>query len=263
MAPDRRADPEGYLAVARSHPRWMVSAFWDALAAHRGAERAHQDIDDLLAADNSRPRVTLVVRPGLAEASELVAAGARSAAKFSPYGAYLAAGDPGALKAVQEGRAGVQDEGSQLVATALATAELEGRDERWLDMCAGPGQGRAAGRPGRRTRRALLAAEIAPHRAGLVRKALRSYGDSVQVVAADGIRPPWRPGSFDRVMVDAPCTGLGALRRRPEARWRRAPEDLERLVRVQRRLLSSALDSVADRRPGRLCDVLAASGRDA
>jgi 16S rRNA (cytosine967-C5)-methyltransferase len=114
-----------------------------------------------------------------------------------------------------------------------------------------------------------VASEIAPHRAGLVRKALSPYaalvtagpdgGDqdaehgekhgekhrsALEVIAADGIRPAWAPGSFDRVMVDAPCTGLGALRRRPEARWRRAPEDLDRLVRVQRRLLSSALDSV-------------------
>ena len=69
------------------------------------------------------------------------------------------------------------------------------------------------------------------------------------MIAADGIRAPWQPGSFDRVMLDAPCTGLGALRRRPESRWRRGPEDLERLTRVQRRLLSSALDSV---RPGGL-----------
>jgi 16S rRNA (cytosine967-C5)-methyltransferase len=182
------------------------------------------------------------------------------------------------LAPVREGRAGVQDEGSQLVAAALAAAPLEGRDERWLDMCAGPG-GKAALLAGLALERgaSLLANEIAPHRAELVRKALRGYGDrlvggdsdvhgddaavtpsdsatppdsaTLQVIAADAIRAPWRPGSFDRVMLDAPCTGLGALRRRPESRWRRAPQDLERLTRVQRRLLSSALDSV---RPGGL-----------
>jgi 16S rRNA (cytosine967-C5)-methyltransferase len=168
----------------------------------------------------------------------------------------------------------VQDEGSQLVAAALATAPLEGPDEYWLDMCAGPG-GKAALLAGLALERgaSLLANEIAPHRAELVRRALRGYGDrladaasvgaaedpqgadappkpgTLQVIAADGIRAPWKKEAFDRVMLDAPCTGLGALRRRPEARWRRGPEDLERLTRVQRRLLSSALDSV---RPGGL-----------
>lgn len=263
IAPDRQDDPEGFLAVSRSHPRWIVAALWDSLQAHRGAERAHQDVGDLLDADNARPGVTLVTRPGLAQVGELTDLGAL-AARYSPYAAYLAGGDPGALAPVREGRAGVQDEGSQLVATALANAPLEGRDERWLDMCAGPG-GKAALLAGLALERgaSLLANEIAPHRAELVRRALRGYGDrlvgadeaggdssgALQVIAADGIRAPWQPGSFDRVMLDAPCTGLGALRRRPESRWRRGPEDLERLTRVQRRLLSSAIDSV---RPGGL-----------
>ena len=273
IAPNAQDDPEGFLAVSRSHPRWIVSALWDSLQAHRGAQRAHQDIGELLDADNARPGVTLVTRPGLAEVGELTDLGAL-AARYSPYAAYLAGGDPGTLAPVREGRAGVQDEGSQLVATALATAPLEGRDERWLDMCAGPG-GKAALLAGLALERgaSLVASEIAPHRAELVRRALRGYGERVvgaeaadddargggggggdrasassggtlQVIAADGIRAPWRPESFDRVMLDAPCTGLGALRRRPESRWRRGPEDLERLTRVQRRLLSSALDSV-------------------
>jgi 16S rRNA (cytosine967-C5)-methyltransferase len=260
IAPNAQDDPEGFLAMSRSHPRWIVSALWDSLQAHRGAQRAHQDIGELLDADNARPGVTLVTRPGLAEVGELMGLGAQ-AARYSPYAAYLPGGDPGALPPVREGRAGVQDEGSQLVATAMATAPLEGRDERWLDMCAGPG-GKAALLAGLALERgaSLLANEIAPHRAELVRRALRGYDDrfvgaageattplssgTLQVIAADGIRAPWQQGSFDRVMLDAPCTGLGALRRRPEARWRRGPEDLERLTRVQRRLLSSAIDSV-------------------
>ncbi|MFL6117078.1 MAG: RsmB/NOP family class I SAM-dependent RNA methyltransferase [Catenulispora sp.] len=274
IAPDPQADPEGFLSASRSHPRWIVSALWDSLQAHRGAERAHRDIGELLAADNARPGVTLVTRPGLADVKELTELGAL-AARYSPYAAYLAGGDPAGLEPVREGRAGVQDEGSQLVAIALAAAPLDGRDERWLDMCAGPG-GKAALLAGLALERgaSLLANEIAPHRAELVRRALRGYGErvaggdeallgggeqsvgadgispgSLHVIAADGIRAPWQPGSFDRVLLDAPCTGLGALRRRPESRWRRVPEDLERLTRVQRRLLSSALDSV---RPGGL-----------
>jgi len=276
VAPNPQEDPEGFLAVSRSHPRWIVSALWDSLQAHRGAQRAHGDVGELLDADNARPGVTLVTRPGLAQVEELTDLGAL-AARYSPYAAYLAGGDPGALAPVRQGRAGVQDEGSQLVAMALAAAPLEGRDERWLDMCAGPG-GKAALLAGLALERgaSLLANEIAPHRAELVRRALRGYGErlvgtdaaeenaadvkthaddseaahgTLQVIAADGIRAPWQPGSFDRVMLDAPCTGLGALRRRPESRWRRTPDDLERLTRVQRRLLSSALDSV---RPGGL-----------
>jgi 16S rRNA (cytosine967-C5)-methyltransferase len=149
---------------------------------------------------------------------------------------------------VAEGRAGVQDEGSQLVAVALAGAPVEGRDERWLDVCAGPG-GKAAllaglaGAAGAR----LVAGEVQPHRAGLVARTLAGASGVAGVLTADGTRPPWRPGTFDRVLVDAPCTGLGALRRRPESRWRRTPADLETLVPLQRALLATALDSV---RPG-------------
>jgi 16S rRNA (cytosine967-C5)-methyltransferase len=161
------------------------------------------------------------------------------------------AGDPGSLPAVREGRAGVQDEGSQLVALALAAAELAGRDERWLDLCAGPGGkagllGAIAAQRGAR----LTAVEQAPHRADLVRSAVAALGDTVEVRTADGREVGAdEPGAYDRVLVDAPCTGLGALRRRPEARWRRQPADLTGLAPLQRDLLGSALDAV---RPGGL-----------
>jgi len=140
----------------------------------------------------------------------------------------------------------VQDEGSQLAALLLARAPLEGPDAVWLDVCAGPGGKTgllAAVRPeGVR----LTAADRAPHRAELVRRALRDE-DDVEVVVADGRTPPWSPGSFDRVLLDAPCTGLGALRRRPEVRWRRTPGDVPPLVDLQTALLDGALASV---RPG-------------
>jgi 16S rRNA (cytosine967-C5)-methyltransferase len=139
----------------------------------------------------------------------------------------------------------VQDEGSQLVALALANAPLDGPDARWLDGCAGPG-GKAALLAALAAQRGavLLASEKQPHRAGLVAKALAGNPGPYQVVAADGTRPAWRPGSFDRVLVDVPCTGLGALRRRPEARWRRRPEDLDACAPHQRSLLRTALESV-------------------
>ena len=96
----------------------------------------------------------------------------------------------------------------------------------------------------------MLAIEQHLHRAGLVRRALGGTGGLPGfngVVAADGTKPPLAAASADRVLVDAPCTGMGALRRRPEARWRRSPDDLLTLVLLQRRLLASALDLV---RPG-------------
>ncbi|WP_406316998.1 rRNA cytosine-C5-methyltransferase [Streptosporangium sp. NBC_01639] len=278
VAPDPEQDPVGHLAVAHSHPRWIVTALRDAVGG---------DFDEtaaLLAADNERPRVTLVARPGLSSVEELLTSGAEPA-HYSPYAAYLSEGDPGLIRAVAEARAAVQDEASQLVALALTRVPVTGGDTRWLDLCAGPG-GKAglldaiavhgdeaaparrgldeeprepygpsgAGREPRGQQQGpgpvsftggarLLAAELQYHRARLVRQTTREAA----VITADGTVPAWRAGAFDRVMVDAPCTGLGALRRRPEARWRRDPRSLPDLGRLQRELLTSALEAV---RPG-------------
>ncbi|MFE1510223.1 RsmB/NOP family class I SAM-dependent RNA methyltransferase [Streptomyces sp. DSM 116494] len=240
VAPPYDEDPEDHLAVVHSHPRWVVSALWDSLGGGRAG------IEDLLRADNERPEVTLVARPGRATTAELLDEEAAVPGRWSPYAVRLAeGGEPGAITAVAEGRAGVQDEGSQLVALALAAAPVEGRDRMWLDACAGPG-GKAAllGALAAERGAVLLAAEKQPHRAALVAKALAGSPGPYQVVAADGTRPPWRPGSFDRVLVDVPCTGLGALRRRPEARWRRRPADLDGFAPLQRGLLRTALESV-------------------
>ncbi|WP_244791852.1 transcription antitermination factor NusB [Streptomyces sp. BJ20] len=240
VAPPYDEDPEDHLAVVHSHPRWVVSALWDSLGGGRAG------VEELLRADNERPEVTLVARPGRAVPDELLAEEAAVPGRWSPYAVRLTeGGEPGAVPAVAEGRAGVQDEGSQLVALALAAAPVEGPDRRWLDACAGPG-GKAAllGALAAERGAVLLASEKQPHRAGLVAKALAGNPGPYQVVAADGTRPPWRPGSFDRVLVDVPCTGLGALRRRPEARWRRRPEDLDGFAPLQRGLLRAALESV-------------------
>ncbi|MFF9015391.1 RsmB/NOP family class I SAM-dependent RNA methyltransferase [Streptomyces sp. NPDC014870] len=239
VAPAYEDDAEDHLAVVHSHPRWVVSALWDALGGGRAG------IEDLLEADNERPEVTLVARPGRATTEELTGEDTLPG-RWSPYAVRLAeGGEPGAIEAVKEGRAGVQDEGSQLVAIALANAPLEGRDQRWLDGCAGPG-GKAAllGALAAERGAALLASEKQPHRARLVERALAGNPGPYQVIAADGTRPPWRPGSFDRVLMDVPCSGLGALRRRPEARWRRRPEDLDGFAPLQRGLLREALSAV-------------------
>lgn len=241
VAPDRASDPHGHLAVEHSHPRWVVDALAEALG-------SDDELEALLAADNAAPRVTLVARPGLAEVEELEAAGG-TRTDLSPYGVVLAGGDPASVPAVTEGRAGVQDEGSQLVALAMADAPLEGRDELWLDLCAGPG-GKAALLAALAAQRgaSVVAHERQPHRAELVASAMRALPrGAVHVLAGDGARPAWLPGTFDRVLVDAPCSGLGALRRRPESRWRRTPDDVRVLVGLQQVLLDVALESV---RPG-------------
>ncbi|MEU8385561.1 transcription antitermination factor NusB, partial [Streptosporangium sp. NPDC048865] len=279
VAPDPADDPVGHLAVAHSHPRWIVDALRDALRDAGGGD--FDETAALLAADNERPKVTLVARPGRSSVKELLDAGAEPAG-YSPYAAYLSEGDPGAILAVAESRAAVQDEASQLVALALTRVPVEGGDSRWLDLCAGPGGkaglldaiathgdeaglgGPGAGEPVPAAAPApgtapvavagsgpvafpggarLLAAELQYHRARLVWRTTRQAA----VVTADGTAPAWRPGSFDRVMLDAPCTGLGALRRRPEARWRRDPRSLPELGRLQRALLDSAVEAV---RPG-------------
>ncbi len=243
------------LAVRHSHPVWVVRALREALLVHG---RPVEELPALLAADNERPQVALAALPGLADPAELVAAGAEPGA-WAPTAARAPAGDPGDLAAVREGRARVQDEGSQLAALALLAADVEGRDEHWLDLCAGPG-GKAALLAATAAQRApspdLVAVEALPHRAALVEQALApvtavtaSAGDrrwSVRV--GDGREVgALEPGRYDRVLLDAPCTGLGALRRRPEARWRRTAGDLAALAPLQRALLASALDAV---RPG-------------
>jgi 16S rRNA (cytosine967-C5)-methyltransferase len=245
VAPDRAIDPVGHLSVSTSHPRWVVDAMRDRLGSLSATEQ-------LLLADNVAPEVTLVARPGRSEVGQLLAAGALPG-RWSPYAARWPGGDPATLDAVRSGAAGVQDEGSQLVAIALGSAELAGVDRRWLDLCAGPG-GKAALLAGMAASRGavLLACEPQGHRATLVDRTLgrtRAERGGAWVAVADGRAGPWRPGSFDRVLADVPCTGLGALRRRPEARWRRRPADIARLGPLQRALLESAIEAA---RPGGL-----------
>src|SRR5262249_3599577 len=163
------------------------------------------------------------------------------------FGGYLDHGDPAAIRAVADGRAGVQDEASQLAVLALARAQISGQDLAWLDMCAGPG-GKARLLAGLAAERgAMLAAADAPeHRARLAAKALAGVRHA-RALTADGTVPAWRPAAFDRVLADVPCSGLGSLRRRPEARWRRGAHDVESLKRLQVSLLTSAVEAA---RPG-------------
>ncbi|HEX9064750.1 MAG TPA: RsmB/NOP family class I SAM-dependent RNA methyltransferase, partial [Streptosporangiaceae bacterium] len=266
-APSRAEDLAGHLAVRYSHPRWIVTAFAAALG------EAREDLGDaggdpgeagqngavpagwprteaVLAADQRRPAVTIAAVPGLVKADDLIAEGAglgAGAARWSPFGMYLDHGDPGALPAVAGHRAGVQDEASQLAALALARAEVAGEEGTWLDLCAGPGgKARLLGGLAAQRGARLVAADVHEHRARLVAGGL-SVLPGARALAADGTRPAWRPAAFTRVLADVPCSGLGSLRRRPEARWRRGPDDLAGLRHLQRGLLASAIEAT---RPG-------------
>jgi len=232
---------EEALAFEYSHPLWVTRAFRQVLT----AERREVELEALLAADNVAPRVSIAALPGESTTSELDA----HPAEFSPVGSILDGGDPLKLAAIREGRARVQDEGSQLAALALSRARPIVPGERWLDLCAGPG-GKAAllaaeARLGGAT---LVANELVPARAELVRKALAVFDPAPEVWELDGVDVgDDYPQFFDRILLDAPCTGLGALRRRPEARWRKQPSDVAGLGALQTRLLASA---VAALKPG-------------
>lgn len=243
LAPDPARDPIGHAAFVHAHPRWIAQAFADALGA------AAAELDAVLASDDERPQVHLAARPGVLTAAELADAVGGTVGRHSPFAVYLSGGDPGQLSPVRDGLALVQDEGSQLVARALTLAPVDGDCGRWLDLCAGPG-GKTALLASLGAQRfsgsqfRVTAVEPAPRRADLVVENTR--GLPVEVLRVDGRHTGLQP-AFDRVLVDAPCTGLGALRRRPEARWRRQPGDVPALTKLQRELLGAA---IALTRPG-------------
>ncbi|MDQ1084289.1 MULTISPECIES: RsmB/NOP family class I SAM-dependent RNA methyltransferase [Microbacterium] len=236
VAAAARSDDER-IGVTTSHPVWIVRALRRALTAEGRAD----ELVGLLEADNVAPRVAMIALPGLAEVPVDA-----TTTPYSPLAFNTRGGDPEGLIRASEGRIRVQDEGSQLAALALSRALPVREGERWLDLCAGPGG-----------KTALLAAEalahgarldaneIAPARAGLVRQAVESVPLEVQVSEEDGRERAARmPGEYDRILVDAPCTGIGALRRRPEARWRKTPADVPDLTALQQELVLAAFEAL-------------------
>jgi 16S rRNA (cytosine967-C5)-methyltransferase len=237
IAQAARSDDER-LSLSSAHPVWIIRALRRALA----AEGREAELDELLAADNASPEVTLVALPGLAKPSE-------PRRPYAPTAFGSPGGDPHRVVADAAGAVRVQDEGSQLVALALADVRPIEPGERWLDLCAGPG-GKTAllAAIAHEHGAALEANEVVPARAGLVRSALRAVPGEIVVHEQDGrALAASRPETYDRILVDAPCTGLGALRRRPEARWRKTPADVADLVALQTELLTAA---VAALKPG-------------
>ncbi|WP_440311614.1 RsmB/NOP family class I SAM-dependent RNA methyltransferase [Leucobacter chromiireducens] len=248
------ASADEALATMQSHPAWVLRALRDALR----AEGREDELAALLEADNDAPRVSLALLPGSGVDPEQLVEDEHasepnpvlSAAGPSPLGLELAGGDPGRAIAdagLPEGELRVQDQGSQLAALALTRAEPVRSGERWLDLCAGPGGKTAVlGAEARVGGASVRANEVSEHRAELVRRSVTAVADTVEVVSHDG-RDDAAYGSelFDRILVDAPCTGLGALRRRPEARWRKQPSDLPVLTSLQTELLDAAVAHLA------------------
>ena len=213
-------------SIQYSHPQWIVSAYFDLL-------KSWDEVESALAINNEPATPTLVSWPGLSTVSDLIDIGAEPTT-YSPYGAHWK-GNPGALDLIKSRKIGVQDEGSQLVALVFAAAA---GGESWLDMCAGPG-GKAAllSNIARERNITFTANEVSAVRADLVRQVVN--GD--RVLVGDGREIGDHKEKFDAILIDAPCTGLGALRRRPEVRWRRTLQDLRELTQLQRELIESAV----------------------
>ncbi len=236
IAEDKASSKVEFLSIQYSHPQWIVRALTQALT----ADGLSDEIEDLLATNNNPAFVNLVALPGLASIDDFDSEETR-VNRFSPYGFSIDSGNPGDIDEVRSGTVRVQDEGSQIAAIALADFKAVQKNETWLDMCAGPG-GKAAllAALAERAGAHLTANEVQEHRAKLVSNALRPFPD-VEVTVKDGrTLGELQPDSFDRIIVDAPCSGLGALRRRPEARWRKSAEDLKTLTQLQFDLLESA-----------------------
>jgi 16S rRNA (cytosine967-C5)-methyltransferase len=220
-------DPIVRLSILYSHPEWIVSAYFDLL---KDSDRVESE----LAANNVPALPTLVAWPGDSTQAELVELGAIATA-YSPYGARFD-GAPGSLEIIRHRKAGVQDEGSQLVAHIFSLAASQSHSI--LDLCAGPG-GKAAllAHIANVNGQIFLANEVSEARAKLVKNVIGKF----PVRVGDGREIASMGETFDAILADVPCTGLGALRRRPEVRWRRTVQDLRNLLELQRELSDAAI----------------------
>lgn len=232
--PDRpdRAAQLAYLGVTHSHPDWLVERWLD----RHGFDAA----EAWVRFDNDVPALMLRVntlRATVEEAARALAAdGVETArARFAPDGLVVTSGNP--LRRPQDGLAFVQDEASQLVALVAGARPKD----RVLDLCASPGGKTAAMAAAMRDAGLLVASDVRRKRMDLLRHTVHASGArSVRVVQV-GARGalPFREG-FDCVLVDAPCSGLGTIRRDPDIRWRRMAADLPALATAQQSLLSRA-----------------------
>lgn len=216
------------LEILHSHPQWIISAYMDQL-------RNIAEVEQLLMANNIAARPTLVSWPGLSTQQDLLDVGA-TATPFSPYGA-IYDGSPASVDLIVSRKAGVQDEGSQLVADVFS--QISRDRNSWLDVCAGPG-GKAAllAAIAKNNEIEFSANEISDVRAKLVRQVVQ--GALVTTLDAREIASLQK--TYGAILADVPCTGLGALRRRPEVRWRRSMADLKSLVVLQSEIIDASIN---------------------
>ena len=226
------SDPVERLSIIYSHPEWIVSAYFDLL-------RDFSEVESLLSANNLAATPTIVWWPGRSSAEELISLGAQPT-KYSDYGMKID-GAPSTLEAVRHRRAGVQDEGSQLVAQIFA--KVVSNQDNWLDLCAGPG-GKAAllSSLAKESGKKFTANEISAPRAKLVEQVI----GGARLLVGDGRNIATLGEKYGAILADVPCTGLGALRRRPEVRWRRTVADLRELTQLQRELSDAAISVLED-----------------
>jgi 16S rRNA (cytosine967-C5)-methyltransferase len=228
---------EERLSFEHSHPLWIVKSLKAALEGRGLAD----SLENLLIADNTPAKVSVAALPGFANVADLLDYGTLGTA--SPIGLELNV-PPSRVPQLQNGYVRVQDQGSQLAVLALLAAEVKVEDSRWLDLCAGPG-GKAALMLAVAKQRfvAFEANEVSAHRAKLVQQALDPISD-VKVTIGDGRNVSQEGARFSRILLDAPCTGLGALRRRPESRWRKTATDIPELSKLQRDLFKASWDAL-------------------
>ena len=222
-----------YLSIALSHPRWLAARWLDRYGFD--AAEAWCRFDNSPAALTLRANRLRTTAEALA--ADLLRHGVTtSPARFAPDGLIVEDGNPLRTPLAKTGAFVVQDEASQLV--ALMTGVTPG--ERVLDACASPGgktTAMAAAMDGRGT---IVAADVRPRRVRLLADAVRRSGaPNVRVVQADAAGPLPFASGFDCILVDAPCTGLGTLRRDPDIRWRRGEGDLATAAAYQVRLLDT------------------------
>jgi 16S rRNA (cytosine967-C5)-methyltransferase len=208
------------LSIRYSHPEWIINSYRDFIT-------DPSELKDLLEANNTPVKPVLVAWPTKSAPSEF----SGTPGEYSPYAVHIDQ-IPSEIAAIRERRAGIQDEGSQILSIAFASAATD--KANWLDLCAGPG--------GKASLLSYLAPanfvanEVSQARANLVRQVVK---EGTSVVVNDGREIEI---VADAILADVPCTGLGALRRRPEVRWRRTPNDLSVLTKLQFELITHAIE---------------------
>jgi 16S rRNA (cytosine967-C5)-methyltransferase len=237
LLPPRPADLSGagvldYLSVTLSHPRWLV-ARWLRREGFDAAERWARF-------NNAAAPLTLRTNTGKTTTSaleeQLSAIGVTTErARFAPDALIVTAGNPLSSEPFERGAFIVQDEASQLVAHMAGVHTAE----RVLDACASPG-GKTVVMANSGDRVSLVAADVRERRVRLLRETLARTGIRARIVQADLREPLPLSPVFDCVFVDAPCSGLGTVRRDPDIKWRRVEEDLAPLAAVERRLVANA-----------------------